>query len=421
MVLGALGTSLTFGTDLPDSRTQAWPVVLQRLLSHRLDRTDIFLLNGAMRATSADFAALCFDELWGVAWRDSRGIARPPRLDLAIIEYTWSSSPSQVSALIEALHARAVPCVGVLYYHPVNVARLGRIKNDPTPWKGAENVGHQRTFARIFDHHGVPFINTSKLNARHGHRAMLNTTRGIWSAAHLSPLGHQGIAELLADLLLTNCTGAFRLPPPPQLRDVREYFCRIGSSLNDLRSAEDMPQSSTYCNSAALEAASATNGVAHVAPALNAACDSWQMVLPSDGRTPGLVTVVPNATLRLKLPSPAGGRFLSLGIEASYAHDGVVRVSCHGLCWCAPFEFDAHARKKYTYLQRTRPVWISPLLPTATARFDEEHPPPAPKACELIIKALRITSGRLMLKAVTMSSPRAGNRSVSTSSLYALQ
>ena len=72
--------------------------MLQRLLAERLSRTDIFVFNGAMRATSADFAALCFDEMWGGAWRDSRGVARAPRLDLAIIEYTWSSSPSQISS-----------------------------------------------------------------------------------------------------------------------------------------------------------------------------------------------------------------------------------------------------------------------------------------------------------------------------------
>ena len=113
LIIGALGTSLTWGADLPDPVLQAWPAVLQRELSHRLGRRDIFLLNGAMRATSADFAALCFDELWGSAWRDSRGLARPPRLDLAIIEYNWSSSPSQISALIEVitpeLHPNLIP------------------------------------------------------------------------------------------------------------------------------------------------------------------------------------------------------------------------------------------------------------------------------------------------------------------------
>lgn len=450
LMIGALGTSLTWGTDLPDRTLQAWPVVLQRLLAAQLQRADIHVLNGAMRATSADFAALCFDELWGPAWRDSRGLARAPRLDLAIIEYTWSSAPSQVASLVEAMHARGVPCVAVLYYHPVNVARLGRIKHDPTPWKGAENTGHQRTFARVFGHYAVPFVNTSVLNARYGHRAMLNTTRNIWSAAHLSPLGHEGIAQLLASLLLGNCSAAFRLPPPTTAAAPKEYFCRIGSSLDDLRSQSDLPAVSTAAHAAAAARAtthhaSAAAGsdvgmvgsdvgggtadrprnagavTAHARKTGATGADGkgggadlvgssgWDMLVPADGRTPGLMTTSPNATLGLFFPAPAAGRFLSLGFEASYTHDGVVRVSCGAGCWCLPFTFDAHSRKKYTYLQRTRPVWIMPVSSAADTR------------CKLQVEVLRITMGRLMLKALTMSSPRSGNRSISTSSLYALQ
>ena len=431
LMIGALGTSLTWGADLPDSRTQAWPVVLQRQLSGKLDRSDIFLLNGALRATSADFAALCFDELWGPAWKDSRGLSRPPRLDLAIIEYNWSSSPSQMAALIEAMHARGIPCVAILYYHPVNVGRLGRVKNDPTPWKGANNAGHHRTFARVFEHHGVPFINTSVLNARYGHRAMLNTTRGIWSAAHLSPLGHEGIASQLTSLLLTNCTEAFRLPPPPSPGATDEYFCRIGSSLNSLRIADAVEPSTSggsLVSPARVKMAGHTDpdrGSFPRGPRTYSSTQAgdhtaaWEMLVPSDGRTPGLLTTSVNSTLQLLLPQPMGGRFLSLGIEASHKTDGAVHVSCAGTCICAPFDFDAHSRKKYTYLQRTKPVWISPTH--AANLLNASLPNSLLPRCELFIVATRLNAGRLMLKAVTMSSPRPGNRSVSVSSLYALQ
>ena len=32
-----------------------------------------------------------------------------------------------------------------------------------------------------------------------------------------------------------------------------------------------------------------------------------------------------------------------------------------GACWCAPIVFHAQTRKKYTYLQRTRPTWLAPV------------------------------------------------------------
>lgn len=423
VILGALGTSLTFGVDLPDASTEAWPIVLQGMLAERLQRSDVFVINGAMRASSADFAALCFDELWGAAWRDKRGVARGPRLDLAIIEYNWSSSPSQVSALIEAMHARGVPCVGVLYYHPVNVARLGRVKNDPTPWKGIENAGHQRTFARVFEEHGVPFVNTSVLNVRHGHKAMLNTTRSIWSAAHLSPLGHAGIAQMLADSLVQNCSAAFRLPPSAP-NAPRDYFCRIGSSLADLRAtggggAEAAPPVPSGGSTSAAAGSGDGSGSSRTSvneessrSSLNeerVGRDGWQMLIPPDGRTAGLLTTSPNASLTLHLPPPAGGRFLSIGFECSYRHDGEATVRCGGACWCAPFGFQTHTRKKYTYMQRSKPTWIAPVLGGG-----------ASSTCELVVSTTRLSTGRVMLKAITVSSPRAGNRSVSTSSLYAL-
>jgi hypothetical protein len=40
--------------------------------------------------------------------------------------------------------------------------------------------------------------------------------------------------------------------------------------------------------------------------------------------------------------------------------------------------------------------------------------------CEVRVRVEQLDAGRLMIKALTMSVPRPGNRSVSTSSLYAL-
>ena len=58
LVIGAIGTSLTWGSDLPSRRTQAWPVVLQSELRAQMGRTDIFVVTGAMRAASADVSPI---------------------------------------------------------------------------------------------------------------------------------------------------------------------------------------------------------------------------------------------------------------------------------------------------------------------------------------------------------------------------
>ena len=46
----------------------------------------------------------------------------------------------QVAALIASLHDRGVPALAVLYYHPVNLRRLGRFHDDPTPDLGASSI-----------------------------------------------------------------------------------------------------------------------------------------------------------------------------------------------------------------------------------------------------------------------------------------
>ena len=137
----------------------------------------------------------------------------------------------------------------------------------------------------------------------------------------------------------------------------------------------------------------------------------WSILFPPDGRTAGLVAAAVNATLTLSVPPPRRGRFLSLGFERSHRHHAAAAISCAGACVCAPITYDAHTSKKYTYLQRTSPRWVEPAIVTSGSAA----------SCDVIVRATRLDAGRLMLKAVTMATPRAGNRSVSTSSLYALQ
>lgn len=203
VLIGVFGTSLSWGADLPDRTLQAWPVVLQHELRLRSEFKNVWVLNGAMRASSADFAALCYDEMFGKAWIDVLGAGRGPRLDLALIEYNWSSSPGQIAALIEALHARLIPVLGILYVHPVNMHRVKTIKRDPTPDMGADKAGRYDDFANVFIRHAVPFVNTSGINHRMGWREVIGP---LMSAAHITPNAHRALAIDVFRLLILECS-----------------------------------------------------------------------------------------------------------------------------------------------------------------------------------------------------------------------
>ncbi|KAL3909439.1 MAG: hypothetical protein SGPRY_009427 [Prymnesium sp.] len=155
-----------------------------------------------MRASSADFAALCYDEMFGKAWTDATGAGRGPRLDLALIEYNWSSSPGQIAALIQALHTRSIPVLGIIYVHPINMNRIKTIRRDPTPDKGADRAGKYDDFARVFSRHEVPFMNTSGINHRLGWRSVIGP---IMSAAHITPEAHSALADEVVALLQSQC------------------------------------------------------------------------------------------------------------------------------------------------------------------------------------------------------------------------
>ena len=99
-----LGDSLAFGGHVgPHGRRVkvqdlAWPSRLHGELRTNFG-SNIHVVNGAARASFADFAAMCWDELWGNPWLWG-GRPRPPRLDLAIVDvrnahlsYTRPSAP----------------------------------------------------------------------------------------------------------------------------------------------------------------------------------------------------------------------------------------------------------------------------------------------------------------------------------------
>ena len=100
-----LGNSITYGVG----DNVSWLQYVEDTLNRRrpgLVRTR----NGAVRASSADFAALCYDEIW-------RGTRPAPPLDVAVVDYSFTSSIGQIAALIDRLRALPKPPVvlGLLY------------------------------------------------------------------------------------------------------------------------------------------------------------------------------------------------------------------------------------------------------------------------------------------------------------------
>ena len=99
--IGILGNSITAGIGVQDPQTNGWPAQLERLVGGKFK-----VLNRAVRASRADLATLCSEELFNHSWPD-----------LAIVDYSFTSDSVQVAALIDRLHASRVPTMATLYCH----------------------------------------------------------------------------------------------------------------------------------------------------------------------------------------------------------------------------------------------------------------------------------------------------------------
>ena len=99
--IGVLGNSIAAGIGVRDPQTDGWPAQLERLVGGKLK-----VLNRAVRASRADLATLCSEELFNHTWPD-----------LAIVDYSFTSDSVQVAALIDRLHAFRVPTMATLYCH----------------------------------------------------------------------------------------------------------------------------------------------------------------------------------------------------------------------------------------------------------------------------------------------------------------
>lgn len=154
-VIGALGDSITYGAGVPESRT--WAALLQRHLQREFGPT-VSVINGAVRASSADFAALCWDAIWQRAWR---GQGAPPRVSLAIIDYSFTSSPSQTAALIDRCRALDIPVVATLYcsHHDWHVAWQAHDAERRGAWRWpGRKASRNRTAPLVRDSERAAFV-----------------------------------------------------------------------------------------------------------------------------------------------------------------------------------------------------------------------------------------------------------------------
>ena len=98
--MGVLGNSIAAGVNV--ARKETWPSQLQAMHTHG---RAVRVLNRAVRASRADFAALCFEEL----------VPRTTHLDVAVIDYSYTSNTVQILALVDKLHSMGVPTIVLLY------------------------------------------------------------------------------------------------------------------------------------------------------------------------------------------------------------------------------------------------------------------------------------------------------------------
>ena len=99
--VGILGNSITAGIGVSDPHKNGWPAQLELLVGGKVK-----VLNRAVRASRADLATLCAEELFNHSWPD-----------LAIVDYSYTSDRTQVAALIDRLHASRVPTMVTLFCH----------------------------------------------------------------------------------------------------------------------------------------------------------------------------------------------------------------------------------------------------------------------------------------------------------------
>lgn len=110
VVVGVVGGSVSVGAGLRNASHDAWPNVLHLALQRLRPQARVRVHNAARAATTAGFAALCFDSLFGAATATT--------MDLLIIEYSWNTDAAfEMNALLQTALQRHIAVLVVDYQH----------------------------------------------------------------------------------------------------------------------------------------------------------------------------------------------------------------------------------------------------------------------------------------------------------------
>ena len=393
-VIGTVGTSISYGVGVDPAA--AWPRVLEAKLRRRFGQGVVAVANGAVRASTADFAALCWDAIWGRAGYHNRA---PPQLDLVVIEYTKSSTTWQLEMLLEKLVAMRLPLLAMvtratflpqprstpLSTIPVLAVQLWHHAPCGLPKRLRATCISPRElqeYRRLFRRYGVPFVNNRCAPDSLGGYAF---SEGRY--LHPSAAAHEVVADEVAAWVEARChRGSLPLPAPHgDVGAAPRQECRIGAGL---------------------------------AP-LAAASDGFSMFDEGIGRPSGFAASRQGARLVLRLSmategaagkgaSGGAGRpwqkgFVSLGLEFSWRDDAVARLRCVQGCECEESAVSVQTDRQWTITSHSKPRF---------ATLD------ASGQCHVEVVVQNRTKGRLMVTAATLAHPLLGTHSVATQALH---
>ena len=517
------------------SRGDTWPAQLQAMHTRLSAQPALNVLNRAVRASRADFAALCFEEL----------IPKGTRLDAAIVDYSFTSSAYQIIALVDRLRAARIPTLVLLYcphtgwqrhvhcglktrgYCPR--ANASEARRGAGAWKVAPPVA--RAGARAAGRGIRPgfgssltdgaaavggAIRTAGVGAPLALSRVANETfeelhklgmdgHVMWYARHrLYPAMHHAaadpaVADNVVGVLAAATAAAFvlgRLNKPQnaayawlrraveegvgdpsawmdslsavaagecfatrqhvelveqlEIRGVpytsnvaqlsllaEEVLARDGNwgahpsanghrlmalavdqILRRMLRPADGPPCKTAADATASEGGPGVDGglVKDVPPLSEQTCSygrdalallvldrsGFELIDETEGRTGGLRATSTGASCSLRLTSRTlSAGWMNIGYEHGWRNLALASVTCMHPCACVGLSINATNPKPYTGTAFSASIWAS-LGSTASGGFE----------CVLRVDARHVASGRLLLQAVTLAAPLAGNRSV---------
>lgn len=415
LVIGTIGTSISYGVGVDPQL--AWPRVLERKLRRRFGEGTVTVLNGAVRASTADFAALCWDAIWGRAGFLSTA---PPHLDLVIVEYTKSSTTWQLEVLLEKLLALRLPLLALLWHHaPCGLPRRLRATCVPPRELGA--------YRRLFRKYGVPHVSNRCAPEALGGYAFDAGARWL----HPSAAGHEVVADEVASWLVEprRCARpSLALPAPPEgwgaIAAAPRQECRVGAGLRPLARTTDGWSLVDEGTGRPSGFAATASGARLVLRLRLTPHDSGGGYGTSGGTSAGISGGAPQPQPQQPPPpvSPSQWEagFVSLGLEFSWRNSATAVVRCLAPCACDELAVDVHTEREWTITSHTKPIRAT--LGTAAARQVAgggggvgEH---QGGECLVEVVARNLTKGRLMVTAATLAQPVLRTHSVATGALH---